>query len=134
MQQEVVTLYHLASRHDGSAAEDLTALGRLGRELLTGPESAQTGAPLRELRPTVPEELDRLIAGLTDPGPNTGPASAAAVLEALDALPVPEPSLLGMLMESAGRGSRVTGRRRTTALLLGLGLVAAIIWLLARVV
>jgi hypothetical protein len=134
VQQEVVTLYHLASRHDGSTAEDLMALGRLGRELLTGPEGAQDVTPLRELRPTVPEELDQLIAGLTNPGAKTGPASAAEVLEALDALPVPEPSLLGMLMESAGRGSRVTGRRRTTAVLLGLGVIAAIIWLLARVV
>lgn len=129
---EVVTLGRLASRHSGTPADDLAALGRLGWAMLAGPETTPAVDTLRGLRPTVPEELEAVLMALLHPVPDAGPPSAAAILESLDVLPVSGPSLLGALMDTAGRGSRVPGRRRAALMLAGIGLLAAMIWLLTR--
>jgi hypothetical protein len=132
MQRDTVTLHRLGSRHDGTTAADLTGLGGLGWAVLTGEEHGNAAARLRQLRPTVPEELDRVIEALLHPHPDAGPTSAAEVLAALDGLPVTVPSRLGSLMDTAGRGARVPAPRNAALLIAGVGLLAIVIWLLTR--
>ncbi|MFI6596780.1 serine/threonine protein kinase [Nonomuraea sp. NPDC050536] len=76
------------------AADDLRALGRVAYQALTARPPADAPASLRELRPEIPEQLDRLvlalIAGQTADYPN-----GETVRRALAAIARPKPASTG---------------------------------------
>lgn len=71
------------------AADDLRALGRVAYEILTGQAPADAPASLRELRPEIPEQLDRLVLALIA-GQNADHPSGESVRRALSAIARPK--------------------------------------------
>jgi hypothetical protein len=91
---------------EGTALDDLHALGVLGWVMLTG---APPGAGEASWRPGVPQELRDLLEGLVQRD-RSRLLRAEEVLAALDAFPATHPSPLNTLFEGAGRGAREVER------------------------
>jgi serine/threonine-protein kinase len=125
-------LHGLARRLDGSVNGDLHAIGEVAWLALVGREPAAGDRSPRRVRRKLPVDLDRLVAALLDPDPAGRPASAEAVLEALDRFPVEEETSLGTLIDGAGRGARLPGERRTAVILGVIGVLVILGWLVLR--
>lgn len=126
---EGFVLHGLARRLDATVSDDLHALGTVARAAL---DTASGDRSPGTRRRTVPVELDRLVAALVDPDPAVRPATAAAVLRALDRFPVGESTPLGALIDGAGRGARLPDERRAALLLGALGVLLILGWLFLR--
>jgi hypothetical protein len=123
-------LHHLGRRLDGTVAEDLHALGLLADRVTRG---GADGSHLRR-RVSLPAPLDGLLASLTHADPSQRPASADAVLSALDWFPASDQSTQQMLVEgNTGRGGRPPGHRQATMLLGVTALLLLLLWLLVQI-
>lgn len=114
---------------EGTAIDDLHALGVLGWVLLTGSTPA-AGGP--SWRPGVPPELRDLLEQLVRRDRHRL-LRAEEVLAALDAFPATHPSPLNALFEGAGRGAREV-ERHPALLIVVVAALGALFLLLRRAV
>lgn len=121
-------LYGLGRRVDGSVAADLHALGLLAQRAMRG-EGADGAAARRH---AAPPQLEQLLAALTADDPARRPASADAVLTALDWFPTPEQGRHRTLLDGVGRGGRPPGHRQAAMLLAVTAVLLLLAWLMVR--
>ncbi|MDX2262592.1 MAG: hypothetical protein SFU84_12945 [Gemmatimonadales bacterium] len=97
---------------DGTAADDLLALGALAWEMLVGTPPAGRGVlALRIHRPSAPSEMESLVAGLLGQPGAPRFTKAEDVLAVLDGFPPLAPDAIADFLDGVGAGSQV-GRRR----------------------
>ncbi len=132
IREEVSRLGGMSLASTGSAEDDLHQLGRVGWFALTGTRHAPGERSTRVIRPQVPPALDRVVAQLLDQEKRTF-ASAEAVLEALDHVPVRAHSPLATLVDGAERGARSPDLQRHLTVLAIVSAVALfLLWLVER--
>jgi hypothetical protein len=96
---------------EGSPEGDLLALGALAWEMITGESfTAASGRALRELRPSAPPELERLVLGLVGDSGAPSPNRAEELLARLDRFPPLAPEAITDFLDGVRGGGR-TGRR-----------------------
>lgn len=111
----------LALSEGGEAGDDLDALATLARALFYGDRTGSASSRRR-----LPPEIAALLESMGSDDPARRPQKAEAILGVLDTFPVEQPSTLGALIDSAGRGAR-TRPMHTTFGLLVLGAVILMI-------
>jgi hypothetical protein len=122
-------VFGLGRARGGSVAEDLRALGELAQQALEG-EPAEGHAGRR--RHALPEQLEQLLASLTDEESARRPANADAVLSALDWFPSPEQASHRSLLDGTSRGARPAGHRQAAMLLATCAVALFLVWLVLR--
>lgn len=124
-------IFGLGRSHVGSVSDDLRALGMLGRLAMMGEPRLGAGHA-RHRHHAVPEQLEQLLDGLTEPDATRRLTSADAVLAALDWFPAAGQASHRTLLDGPSRGARPAGHRRA-ALILAIAAVALLLaWLLVR--
>lgn len=124
-------VFGLGRRLDGSIAGDLHALGALAQRAMLG-DAELGGDSQRYRRHAVPEPLTQLLATLTAEDPAHRPATADAVLTALDWFPAPAQRSHRTLLDGVGRGGRPPGHRQAAMLLAIAAVVLLLAWLFLR--
>ena len=120
-------IYGLGRGTGGSASADLHRLGMVVQRTMQG-DLAYGVVRTR----VMPPPLEELLASLTSEDPGARPASADAVLTALDWFPSAGQGTHRTLLDSAGRGGRPPGHRRAALLLAVAAVVLLLTWLLVR--
>lgn len=124
-------IHALGRSLEGTVSGDLAAMGCLARDAMMGDNrGAADGRPRR--RHAVPPELAQLLDALCSDDPARRPASADAVLTALDWFPAPEQRSHRTLLDNMTRGARPPGQRRAAMWLAIAAVLLLLAWLLVR--
>lgn len=122
---EGTLLTGLALHEGGGAVADLEALSQLSQALFHGGHGDSAA-----FRRRLPPEIAALLESMASGDPARRPQRAEAILAVLDTFPVEQASVLGSMVDSAGRGARARGRSATLAVLaIGALILLGVLWL-----